>query len=243
MTLPSRRSLATGLPSTLLRSGQVEHIVHDLKCHSQIASVLSQAFFLLGSGAAQNCAHPHADRKQAGGLAEDQIEVLVERNELAQLFHLQQFAFDHLLGQFDQSVENAEVALLHRDLEGLHVEPVAGQHALGVAPLRVGRGAAAPGLGLVDDVVVHQRRGVNDLDHRAQADGAAPLVVEQFRRKQQQRGTDALAAATAQIFANLGDGFDARDRVPPELALNGGQVFAQKLEEFFSVDGGGSMLI
>ena len=91
---------------------------------------------------------------------------------LPELFHLQQFALDHLLGEFDQRVENAEVALLHRDLEGLHVEPVAGQHALGISPVRVGRRAPAPGLGLVDDVVVHQRGGVNDLDHRAQPDGA-----------------------------------------------------------------------
>ena len=103
----------------------------------------------------------------------DQVEVLIERDELAELFDLQQFAFDHLLGQFDQRVEDAEVALLHRDLEGLHVEPVAGEHALGVAPLRVGRRTAAARLGFVDDVVVNERGGVDDLDHGAQPDGAA----------------------------------------------------------------------
>jgi hypothetical protein len=56
--------------------------------------------------------------------------VLIERNELAQLFHLQQFAFHHLLRQFNEGVQNPEVSLLHRDLEGLHVQPVARQNAL-----------------------------------------------------------------------------------------------------------------
>ena len=121
--------------------------------------------------------------------------MLFERDQLSELFHLQQFAFDHLLRQFDQRVENAEIALLHRDLERLHVEPVARQHALRVAPLRIRGGPAAARLGLVNDVVVHQRRGVNDLDHRAKPHRAAALVVEQFRRKQKQRRTNPLAAA------------------------------------------------
>jgi hypothetical protein len=43
---------------------------------------------------------------------------------------MQQFALNHLLRQFNQSVENAEVSLLHCHLEGLHVKPIARQHAL-----------------------------------------------------------------------------------------------------------------
>jgi len=34
-----------------------------------------------------------------------------------------------LLRQFYQHVQDAEIAFLHRDLERLHVEPIAGQHA------------------------------------------------------------------------------------------------------------------
>ena len=97
---------------------------------------------------------------------------------LPELLHLQQFALDHLLGEFDQRVEDAEVAFLHRDLEGLHVEPVAGQHALGISPLGVGRRTAAAGLGLVDDVVVNQRGRVDDLDHGAESNGTASPVVQ-----------------------------------------------------------------
>ena len=96
---------------------------------------------------------------------------------------MQQFAFDHLLRQFDQHVENAEIALLHGDLEGLHVEPVAGQHAFRVAPLRVGGGTPAANLRLVNDVVVNQRRGVDDLNHGRQLDRARAFIAEAAWRK------------------------------------------------------------
>ena len=174
-----------GLAEHIFRGGEVEHIVDDLEGHAEVASVLAERGFLLGSGAAEDGAQAHADGEQACRLAVDEVEMLVERDELAELFHLQQFAFDHLLREFDEGVEDAEIALLHRDLEGLHVEPVAGQHALRIAPLRVGGGTAAAGLGFVDDVVVDQRGGVDDLDDRAQSDGALALVVEELGGEQQ----------------------------------------------------------
>src|SRR5579864_1407030 len=153
-----------GLTQHVFGRGQIEHIIDNLKRHAQVVSVAAQSRFLLGGSAAQNCSQSHTYRKQASSLAEDEIEVLVERDEVAQLFHLQQFALDHLLCEFDQGVENAEVSLLHSDLEGLHVKPVAGQHALRISPLRIGGGTAAASLRLIDNVVVNQRRGVNDLD-------------------------------------------------------------------------------
>jgi hypothetical protein len=120
-------------------------------------------------------------------------------------------------------------------LKGLHVEPVAGQNALRVAPLRVGGGTAAACLGFVDDVVVDQGRGVNDLDHRAQLDGALAVVVQQLGGEQQQGRAQALAAAGAQIFADLGNGPHAGDRVAAELALDGGEVVVQQVKNFLGV--------
>src|SRR5205814_8917950 len=105
--------------------------------------------------------------------------------------------------KLDQAVEDAEIALLHRDLEGLHVQPVAGEHALGIAPLGICRRTPAASLRFVNDVVVNQSCGVNDLDHRSQADGAAPPIVEKFRGEQEQTGTNSLAATAPQVFANL----------------------------------------
>ena len=130
-----------------------------------------------------------------------------------------------------------KIALLHGNLEGLHVEPVTREHALGIAPLGVGGGAAAARLGFVDDVVVDERRGVDDLDHRSQLDRALAGVVHQLAGEQQQRRTQPLAAAGAEVLADLRDRPHAGHGVAAELALDGSEVVVQQVEYFFSVAG------
>ena len=219
--------------------GEVEDIVDNLEGHAEIASVLAEALFLGCGGAAENAASPHADGEQAGGFAIDQVEILVQRDWPTELLHLEQFALDHLLGEFGEHVEDAEIALLHGDAEGLHIEPVAGEDTHGVAPLGVGGGTAAAGLGVVDDIVVDERGGVDDLDDGSELHRAIASIAEEFGGEQQERGADALAAASAQILADFGDGGDVGDGVAPELPFDGCDVVAQKVEDFFTVDGRG----
>jgi len=145
------------------------------------------------------------------------VRAVIKQKDTAELHNL--------LGQIDEGVENAKVALLHGDFESLHVEPVTCQHALGIAPLGIRRRTAAPGLSFVNDVVVDQGRGVNDLDHCPEFYGTPSLVVEQLSGQQQQHRTDTLSPALAQVFPNLRDGFDSGDRVAAELALDRGQIF------------------
>ncbi len=163
--------------------GQVEHIIDNLKRHTEISAVVGQLLLIGLARLGQDSAQLHAYGEQARRLAEDQLEVLFDGDDLSQPLDLQQFALDHGLGQIDQRVEHLEVSFLDRDFEGLHVEPVARQHALRVAPLGVGGRTAAPRLGLVDDVVVNQRRCVNDLDHGAQPDRALARCSSSACRK------------------------------------------------------------
>jgi hypothetical protein len=152
---------------------------------------------------------------------------------------LEQFALDHHLGEFDQRVKDAEVPFLHRDLERLHVKPISGQHALGISPLRIGRGSPAPGLGFVNNVIVNKRRCMDDFDYRTEAHCPSALVIEQFRRKQQQGRADSLAPAGAQILTNLGDGTNARDCIPPEFVFQSDEIVSEEIEYFLPVNGGG----
>src|SRR5579859_3000261 len=238
--LPLAQVAGYGLAENFFGGGEVQDIIHDLEGHAQAASEFPDALLLFFGCPRQDRAHSHARGKQAGGLAVDKIEVLVQGDAFAQLFNLEQLAFHHLLGEVDENVEDAEVALLHGDLEGLHVKPVAGEHAHGVSPLRVGRRTPATGLGFVDNIVVNQGGGVDDLHYRAQLDGAATGISEELGREQQQRRTDALAAASAQILANFSDGADTRDRVASELALDGGKVFPQQVKNLFPRNGCGA---
>ena len=69
-------------------SGEIEHVIHNLKCHAKITPVAGNLILLLGSCSAENCAHAHANGEQARRLAVDEIEVLIERDQFAKLFHL-----------------------------------------------------------------------------------------------------------------------------------------------------------
>jgi len=125
-----------------------------------------------------------------------------------------------------------EVALLECGGEGLHVEPVAGEDALGVAPGGVGGGAAAAGVGLVDDVVVDEGGGVKHLDDGAEADAGVAGTAEGFGGEEEQQGADALAAASDEVLGDVGDDGDVGGGLAGELPLDGGEVVAEEFEDF-----------
>jgi hypothetical protein len=60
--------------------------------------------------------------------------------------------------------------------------------------------------------------------------------MKEFRRKQQQGRADSLAPARAQIFTNLGDGANARDRIPPEFVFQGDEIVSEEIEYFLPID-------
>jgi hypothetical protein len=216
---------------------QVEHIVHDLESHAEVAPVLPKAFFLLQGRSSQGATDAHANGEKASSLAVDKVEILLLGNQLAELFHLQQFALNHLLGELDEHIKDVEVALLNGISESLHVEPVAGKHTLRISPLGIRRRAPSPEFCIVNDVVVHQRRCMNNFDHRCKPYRSRALVPKQFGGEQKQGWTNALAAARPQVFPDLGDGGNVRNRVLPELLLDRDDVIAQEIENLFPVNG------
>src|SRR5271166_5345057 len=228
-----------GLAQNFFRSGEVQHVVNDLESHAEVAAVFREAMLVGVTGAGKNSAQLHADRKQAGGLAIDELEVLVHRNGFAQTLDLLQLTFDHFLREINKRVEDVKIAFLYRDLERLHVKPVAGEHALCVAPLRIGGRTSASRLGFVNDVVVDQRCGMNDLDHGAKFDGSLAGVVHQLAGEQQQRGAQTFAAARAQVFANFRNCPNASNRVTTKLTLDGSEIVVQQVEHFFGIVGYG----
>ena len=79
---------------------------------------------------------------------------------------------------------------------------------------------------------------MDNFNHGAQPHRAFFIVRKELGRKQQQYRTYTLAAARAQVLANIGNGADTGNRIAPELALNRGKVFTQQLKHFFGGDGG-----
>ncbi len=160
---------------------------------------------------------------------------------MAELLDLQKLALNHLLGERDEEVEDVEVTFFESGGERLHVEPVAGEDAFGVAPGGVRGGAAAAGIGLVDDVVVDQGGGVEHLDDGAEANAARGAVAKGFGGEQEEHGPDALSAAGHEIRGDVGDDFDIRCGLCGKLELDRFEVLPQEIEDFLCArDGEGA---
>ena len=223
-----------GLAEDVFGGGEVEDVVDDLEGEAEVAAVFAELRFDLGAGVGDGGAELHGDREEVGRLAEDQVEVFLFVDEVAQLLHLQEFAFDHLLGERDEQVEDAEVALFEGGGKGLHIQPVACKDAFGVAPGGVGGWAAAAEFRLVDDVVVDQGGGVEHLDHSTKADAGVAGATEGFGGEQQEKGPNAFAAAGHEVLGDVGDDVDFRGGLADELLLNCGQVVTKEVEDLFS---------
>jgi hypothetical protein len=103
---------------------------------------------------------------------------------------LQHLTFDHLLRDFNQRGEDIEIPFAQRHVERLHVQPVACQHRHGISPLRIHRGLSSPRIGFIDDVVVNERRIVNQFDNGSEANHRRGDVTEHFCGQQKQRRTE-----------------------------------------------------
>jgi hypothetical protein len=90
---------------------------------------------------------------------------------------------------------------------------------------------ASPGVGLVDDVVVHEGGGMNELDDRRIEDGAVARVPAEPRRHQEHGGPDALSAAHLNVAAHLWNQLDARLEMSDEFGFNAQQLAADRLED------------
>ena len=95
---------------------------------------------------------------------------------------LQHLALGDGVGGIGEHLHHAHVVDFDHHLEGARVEEIADQHRGGVAERGVGGRAAAAQVGCVDHVVVQQRGGVDELDHRGELRGGCLAAVAQRRR-------------------------------------------------------------
>jgi hypothetical protein len=145
---------------------------------------------------------------------------------------LDELPFDHVLREFDEHIEDSEIALGKSHLERLHVEPVAGKHAAVISPSRVGGGTPAARVGAINDIVVNQRRGVNQLDDRAQTYGALSAIARVARGEKKEGRAQALSATTQKIAGDFGDRLVGRFILQPDFLFDLEEVVADQVKQF-----------
>ena len=170
-------------------------------------------------------------REQKGRLAAHDVEVTLEREvEQSAPLGADDLAFGHAQRHVGKEAQNAQIALFQSDLHGFHVEEIAEEDSQLVSPSAIYAWPAAAQLGIVDDVVVDQRRRVDELDHRGVVHVALALVAEKVRPEQEERGPDSLAAALDEIVADERDRRNPRTRALLEACLHELQLALDRRE-------------
>ena len=111
---------------------------------------------------------------------------------------------DHRRGA-RQDFEDAQGAVGDHQLERPAEQEIADQHRRLVAPHRVGGVAAAAQIAGVDDIVVQQGRGVDELDRGGERDVAVAAIAAHPGAGERQHRPQPLAAAGDDVAGELRD--------------------------------------
>ena len=136
------------------------------------------------------------DHREVVGLGDARIEAALE---------LEQLALRHRADRGREDPQDVEIAVLDDHRGRARVEEIAGQHRAPIAPDGVRRGPAAAQLGEIDDVVVEQGGGVQQLDRRGHLEATRTGVAAELGAEQQQRRPHALAAGAQHVLAERAD--------------------------------------
>ena len=119
---------------------------------------------------------------------------------------------------------DAHAVELDHHLERARIEEVADQHARCVAPQRIRGLPAAAKVGFVDDVVVQQRRGVDELDDRRGGDMVPAARATRARGEQDCERAQPLAAAADDVVGDLVDERDVAAEATDDRAVHVGPI-------------------
>ena len=134
----------------------------------------------------------------------------------------------NLAGGVGHDSQYPHVAECHHHLARAGVERVADQHRHLVAEQCVRRASPAPELRVVDDVVVQQRRGVDELDDDRQLDVPVAFAAERTGGEQHQQRSQPLAPAPDDVLGDLVHEVDVRRETVPNGAIDGREVVVDK---------------
>ena len=196
-----------GRLSELVGGGdEVEGVVGDLEDHPDLPSPRRDPFH--GDGIGVGCHCPETGRRgdEARRLLPDDLliggdavgEVEVEP-QLAGL------ALDELGVRGGEEAHRLRGEMGRGRLRGLGHEEVSGEDGDGVRPVRVRRRGAAPGISLVDDVVVVETPDVDELDGDAGLDRAAVTGRSELGGEEGEKGPISLAAGREEVLGDVGE--------------------------------------
>ncbi len=176
----------------------IQHIIGQLEGNAEIEAESGQRLFLQPGPSGHHRAEPGGSSEEGGRLGGDDIQVIGFRGcRIIGRGQLKNLALGDDGGGIGKDIENIEGAVLDHQLEGSREEKIAYQNARLVAPERVGGGAAAPEIGIIDHIIMKQGRGVDEFHRGRQPEMTVSAIAAKLRAAQKKH--------RAQPFSPCGD--------------------------------------
>ena len=132
-----------------------------------------------------------------GGLVFDDAQILRLGNEwISVVIQLQYFAFGHLAARFRQDFVDPLIAKADDMADRLGIEVIADENADLIAPHLARRLTAASQVGVIDDIVMQERGGMNKLDETGEDKRVFSGIAAETGAQGQQQRSNTFATAT-----------------------------------------------
>ena len=141
------------------------------------------------------------------------------------------FALGHVFGDAGNHLDDLDVPGAGGDAQGPGQEKIAHQNGGGIAPDGVGHRTAAAQLGLVDQIVVQQGGGMQVFQRNGKGLVVAALVTAHAGGQDQEKRTQALAAAKEDVSGHLAHELQVGIEVVLQLHLDLGQVVGYQAQD------------
>ncbi|VBB42163.1 hypothetical protein TRIP_B200303 [uncultured Desulfatiglans sp.] len=184
------------LAEYLLLCRVIQEVVHQLKGHAHMEAELRKRRFGRFSRTAQDRPALAGSRNQHRCFGLDDFQVSFFPDVPVEgMLEFQNLAFGHTGGSLRQALEKGAMPRVECHGKGLGVQEVSYEHRCVVAPKTVGRRAAAPGLRVVQDIVVQERGGVDDLENTRQPVASLNPRSKKPARKNKEERAESLSSS------------------------------------------------
>jgi hypothetical protein len=210
-----------GFAQQLFLAPEIEHVVDDLKGQAQVASVVDEPPFLLPGGPAQDGSDLAGGREERGRFFVDDVDVvLLACLQVSALMVLGQFALDHAGRDLGQDADDFGMSAFLGQPERPDIEVIAEQDGYVGSPPGVDGIASPSQVGVIDDIIVDQAGGMDELDQRRHEDMFLTAVAQELGAQDEKGGPDPLALLLEEICADFGDQPVGGSRQYLEAVLN-----------------------
>ena len=189
----------------------VDGIVRQLERDAKVAAIRIEREFIRLAALRHHGGDAARGSEQRRRLGVDDGEVaFLARLHLPLRDKLIDFAFRDHGGGVREDLEHLEAAVLDHQLEAAAEQEIAHEHGSGVAIDDVGGLLAAAHARAIDDIVMQQRGGVDELHRRRQLVVPTATITQQRRAREGEHRAHALAAASDEMACQRRDQRDAR---------------------------------